>query len=473
MNELLLWGIPVVCLLATFLGIALWTKNPAMAMGIAIPLVFLFPAWAKCSTGIEPIDIKSTATIGMLCLYSFLPGATYPWRLVLADYFMLGLLAVHLISDTYHDGLSLAIPAIAYVEWLVPYLAGRLCFQRIEDVEKIWPVVVYIGGYLAVLSITESVLLLNLLEWLWGERPLERFPRNVLRWGWRRSYVICLHPLYMGVLSIWLWSWMLFGGLRSLRGRASVAWLFLVPLGLVGVLASGSRGPILAIPLVILGAVFCQLPRWRTTLAIGMVCACLLVIWFREPVQATLDVWSGERRDWNSSRQIFIDDKFQEYSSLRTRSLLWTIYRKPFWNSGLLGYGTTNCGTFPVNVPLSAQELNVRRELWMIDNTYLLVALRFGFLGLFSFLGLLLSSLWQWIRIADSPGTKSIDLASTAFGGSISTIFLIGSVWMPYDFGFFLLWMIGASSGLQLQAKSRGSSKRDSTTEFRRKQVLG
>jgi hypothetical protein len=99
MNELLLWGIPVVCLLATFLGIALWTKNPAMAMGNAIPLVFLFPAWAKCSTGIEPIDIKSTATIGMLCLYSFLPGATYPWRLVLADYFMLGLLAVHLISD--------------------------------------------------------------------------------------------------------------------------------------------------------------------------------------------------------------------------------------------------------------------------------------------------------------------------------------------------------------------------------------
>ncbi|MFK7738447.1 MAG: hypothetical protein AB8B50_20650, partial [Pirellulaceae bacterium] len=104
-----------------------------------------------------------------------------------------------------------------------------------------------------------------------------------------------------------------------------------------------------------------------------------------------------------------------------------------------------------------------------IDNTYILLTLRFGYLGAGFFALAILLSLWQFFFIANRYRGRSIGslagcLGATLFAASV----VLATVWMPPDIGFPFVWTLGASSGLMgSHLKGRLNLKRESTRRER------
>lgn len=442
------WSITVSLLLVLYVVLALVVR-PQVALGIVVPLSWLIPAWTKIDFGIEMLDVKTAVTVVALVLYSFMPKATFPWRFVPADYAVLGIVAVHLLSDYWNSGPQIWSLAFAYVEWAVPYLAGRLAFQRREDIQWIWPSVAGVAIVLGGVAIFEALSGFNPYEIVFGERPFEGVPRNAMRWGFRRAYGICLHPLYNGVLLCWLSGWLLYPAWRSLNRLSHNLWLLVAGIGLCAPIATGSRGPFLAVSIVFLASAFCYFAKWRLrmtilTLALGFGSAI-----FQEPIFNAFDHWSGETTQGRQLKKIELNDEVERFSSARARLTLFKIFWTPLTRAGLLGYGTESVSTFPPNVPTGSDEVEAMRDIWSVDNTYILLTLRFGYLGLLSFLLLGGTSLFQLVRVKDfDPNSSVAVFVASLFGSICALLVLIFTVWMPAEFGFPLIWSLGVSSGL-------------------------
>ena len=425
--------------------------RPSVALGIVMPLSWLFPAWTTLDVGIELLNIKAAVGIAMLVSYSFLPKATFPWRFVPADFALLGLVLVSLVSDFWHEGMQWTIPAVSYVEWILPYLAGRLAIQKREDLNWIWPVLAIVGLLLGIAAFLEAWLRMNPYEWIFGLRPLEGANREVVRWNIRRAYGPCFHPLYFGVLLCWLFAWSVHAGWRALLRRSNPIWLIPPFLGLIAPLATGSRGPFIGTLLVLACLVFCALRTWRWPLTMAAGFLLVVFMFYQNQIFVLLDDWSGEFQRGRQASTVTFDEQAEKVSSARSRLTLFRIYWSPLTRAGLLGYGTGAVTGFPVNVPIGSEEAEAAKQIWALDNTYILITLRFGYLGLFFFLSLLGWSLWQLLKVHDlDPRRSTAAFSAALFGATAAVAWLIFGVWTPSDFGFPWLWGIGLSSGLYL-----------------------
>lgn len=446
----MLWLSCVIALVLVYLMIAFFFR-PAVAVGTVVPIAWLIPAWTSIEFAGELLNVKATVAICVLCLYPFLPKATFPIRLVPCDLAMLCLLVVHLVSDSINSGFQWMTPAFAYVEWVVPYLAGRLALQQRDDFIWIWPVLAVVALTLTCAAIFESWFGTNPYELFFGLRPLEGTPRDVLRWGYRRAYATCFHPLYLGVLLCWLYAWLLYPAWRGLTGRASNVWLLLPLLGIFGPLASGSRGPVLAIFVVLLGTAFCYIQKARLGIAILAVALSIAFAFIHNPLLNALDHWSGETQHGRQLKEIELNENVEKFSSARARITLFRIFWTPLSRAGFFGYGSGAVSTFPPNVPTGTDEIHAMRDIWSVDNTYILVTLRFGYLGLICFLSVAVASLLQLVFVSDYQQECSQSFFTAClFGSTFATLVLIFTVWLPADFGFLLIWGFGASSGLYL-----------------------
>jgi len=424
-------------------------KRPQIAMGVVVPLVWLVPVWVQVSIGIEALNVRTAVSIGALILYCFLPKATFPWRLIPCDWAVIGLLTVHLASDWWHTGFELSTFAIAYVEWLLPYLCGRLAFQHRDDLDWAWSTVCIVGLVLAFAAFFEAWFRVNPFEVVCGLRPEDRFVRDALRWGIRRAYGPYMHPLYFGVVLCWFTGWWIFAAWRFFTDRSPSIWLLGAVVGLVAPLATGSRGPVLGVVVVTLGFIFCFRKQLRLSASILILLFGFLAIGFQDSLLAHLDEWSGEGKHERNKAKVVFDNETLSISSARSRLLLFEIYWKALMQAGFLGFGTDAVSTFPVNVPLGRDEAEAIQKIWMVDNFYLLNTLRFGYLGLSAFILVAGSSLWQLLRVRDSQSSSSIAcFSSAAFGSVIGVLILLWTVWMPGEIGFPLFWSFGLSSGL-------------------------
>ncbi len=87
--------------------------------------------------------------------------------------------------------------------------------------------------------------------------------------------------------------------------------------------------------------------------------------------------------------------------------LLFVAYGPALQRTGLIGYGTEKCGTFPrmFRVPIKFVELIA------VDNAFLLLTLRFGYLGCFFFAAMSGTALWSFLKCCMATETRRSHVA--------------------------------------------------------------
>ncbi len=451
-----MWTSCVSILLLLFVVLSL-KFSPQSAIGWVVVLSWLIPAWimlplfegAKGSIVGTGIDVKTAVSTICLLVYCVMPGRTFPIRLVNCDYAMLVLVACHFASDTHNDGFSWIVLGRMYVEWYLPYVVGRVALQSRQDASRLWIALASVGLLMAVASVVEGFTDINVFESLFGIRPEEGASRDAARWGIQRAYGPAMHPIYFGVMQLMLMGWAGVATVRAFKKRACALWVFaLIPMS-VGIAATGSRGAVLGVIAGFAGGAFCFIPRAR--LAVGLTVGFLAIsaVTLQEPIIRQFEKWSGENR-----KEIIINGEVTLQSSVRSRFNLLTVNRIALKRSGLLGFGTQAVTGFPINVPVGPMEAQALKDVKFIDNTYILLTLRFGYLGAGAFILAALISLWQSYYVGNQYPGESPQWHCYCVGSSLfAALLVLGTVWMPYEVGFIVVWTFGTSSGLMLAHK--------------------
>jgi type IV secretory pathway TrbD component len=190
-------------------------------------------------------------------------------------------------------------------------------------------------------------------------------------------------------------------------------------------------------------------PRLRKVLAIFITLLLLGGILGWQTILDGLHRWSGElQKPHRQQPTVVIDGERVVYSGTLTRVYLFDVYGVAMRRAGWLGFGTERTSTFPVNVPVGQQHTETLKRLPWIDNQYILLVLRFGYLGVAVFITFCLSGVFAMLMVCRRCGGRGM----VFFGGLAATIvammLLLLTVWMPHDFGFWFLWTLGVSSGL-------------------------
>lgn len=451
------WGatVAVLCLLwcvvARFCG-------PQRAMGCQVIVACLVPTWAQLDLADSLwLDCRMAATVFGLVAYCFHPKATFPWRLGWLDASMISLLVIHIVSDIDNTGWTWAIPFRVYGEWCVAYLAGRLALQNLEDFRYLTPWAISVAIFLALGSIFEAVSSDHPWEALYGERKYDGIDRGATRWlGMTRAWGCCAHPIYFGFLQVLFLPWLLRAWHRTLVQPSNSGWFMAcVPLlGVAGVFCTGSRAALGAYLLVMLLGLLAYVPTMRIVFLLVALVAAPLAYMERGRVIDTI-TRMGERV--NENRKIEIDGRQQQMTYTATRWMLVKVYWKALVDASWLGYGTDAISGFPVKVPVGAVDPETLKEVPYIDNQFVLMTLRFGWMGVTAFtVALLLAAVAWFQRSTTIEGSHAA--VSFYVGGTILAVAAgLLTVWMPHDIGFPLLWWMGAGSSTPSKRKPEGS----------------
>ena len=247
-------------LVAAVLSVAIFALaarrcGPRFALGAIALGALLVPIWLEIQVGDMAIDLRTLVTlVGGVC-YCAHPQATASFKLVVSDYAMIVLVAMHIVSDTVNDGFSLATPLRTAGEWALPYIIGRWAIQSAEDIKRLAPVAAACGLLLAGWGVFEAVFRVNPAHWLVSERPADMFPRVAMRWGLKRAEGPMRHPIYLGMVLAMLAPWSL-SAARHLTRRWD--WRRAVlPALLAGIIATGSRTPLVVAVAIAWSASFC------------------------------------------------------------------------------------------------------------------------------------------------------------------------------------------------------------------------
>jgi hypothetical protein len=304
---------------------------------------------------------------------------------------------------------------------------------------------------------------INPFELVYDPRPKEYMPLDASRWGIKRAYGPTKHAIFQGILLLLLWPWTLYAAVLPWR-RGSAIWPRLASaFALLGILATGSRAPILGAVIAVCMAVFLLWPRMRFPLAAVGACVLLLICLNFTAFLESMEIWSGERS--RARNELYgSGGKVVGVSGTTSRVYLFNVYGEALRRAGLLGFGTADVTGFPVNVPVGPQNVNLLKSVRFVDDVYVLMTLRFGYLGLVAFVGMIVATLVDWSRHSQTYGAMSIFAASVA-GALLGTALAMITVWMPHDFGFMILWLAGAGAGLRA-GRTDLSEAADSLTEF-------
>ncbi len=454
-SQFFLWLATFVTLVGSFVFLS-FRASPQLAIGIVTSLTMVVPAWLVIPLFDTPngtlygsgLDLKLAVMASCLLLYCFMPGRAFPIRMVPSDFAMIALVVVHLASDVSNSGFTGMIFARIYAEWFAPYVAGRLALEKYSFTDSLWKTLALTSAVIGFFSVIESITRFNVFEFIAGERPIEGFSRDVSRWGLRRAYGPAMHPIYFGGLQLLLLAWPAYGVVQALRGRAFFGWIFLPVVSVLGIFATGSRAPILCVPVFLLFVAFVLFRRSRLPLFITFAVLSLLATVNGSWIIEKLEDWSGESRDAQYSR-VKIDGKKVVVSGTRSRLLLLDVYRIAITRSGFLGYGTVATTGFPIDVPVNGQDPDTLKKVKYIDNAYLLVLFRFGYAGVTCFVLACFACVLQFFSIGRISPKRSIHYLCAMLGASLlACCCLISTVWLPSDISYPMLWTMGISSGV-------------------------
>lgn len=459
-------------------GVFAWQarrEGSRRALGVVVILSLLVPAWSFFGANLrhsglqfvgQPIDMRIATSFVGIAVCCLRPRNLLLTRWVATDAAIVGLVIVHVLSDWKNEGLSATVVVRPMGEWVLPYLAGRLTLTSVEDVRKLLPFAVTVCVAFAGFAAIESLSRVNLYEMAYGACPVYGEGKDLIRLGLKRAYGPVLHPICFGVLQLLLFPWTCYAFQRGWRGVASGWWQVTPAISAAGICFSVSRAPILGIPILLYTATLILQPRWRPALLATGLIAALVALTQWQMVIGAIHAWTGDQPRkqgatvtvGNEKVRVKKDAKMRiggddvVVTSALHRVYVFEVYGLAMREAGLLGYGTERVTGKPMRVPVSPEHLSALRRIW-VENGYVMFVLRFGYLGVCCFFLLCLSAVINFARLGWQAQRPGVAFYAAMTGAIVATMCVLMTVWMPYDFGFVLLWTAGAGAGLWANAR--------------------
>ncbi len=436
------WLLCVVCVLLVWVYLLI-SRGPAKALGVAIVLSLVCPTWIEADFAGMPFNVRTTIACVTMLVYAFHPKGKIVTPLTWLDFPIAILYVLQITSDSYNSGFSPYFSPLAYGEWALPYVAGRYAVRNYEDLRFLAPWVLGILAFLGIAAIFEAVSGVNPFEVVFGNRPEELAPRDAERFGLKRAFGPLTHPIYFGMFQVVLMPWLFClwqkGESFQIRLLATMGAL----LALAGTVCTISRTPVMTCILSagLLTVIRYRFLRWPFALSCAVAVGGFLM--YPDKVIDTISDWTGRSE---RSRLIEVDGKAVVTSSTRTRLVLFKTYSNAMIKGGLTGYGSKAVSTFPPQIPYM-QGKSAISEIKAVDNAYILLTLRFGWLGGASLLLLFMTSFITAAMIY-SGRSDSLFVAAVASVLVCIATFSLLLVWFSSDFSLPILWTFGVLSGL-------------------------
>lgn len=444
-----MWWILFGVILLVSLAVLVY-RGPVAALGTGCLISLLFPSWMTIDFLSGSLDLRIATSLILLIVNVIHPQRRINWKFNLADWSVFVLYFVQIASDLWQDGFQTFSFVRAFCEWSVPYIAGRLAIQNPEDWKWLTRVAMIVVAVFGISLTVEAVTRVNISSTLFGVRPADRSPYEQIRVGVKRAEGPTIHPIWAGMVQVLLLPWVIYGCYQSFHHNGPVWWVFVPFLSFLGILSSVSRGPILAMAAVYYFTImFRSVGARKVLIPLGLLCVVGAYI-AKDAIQSTLN--DSGSRDWGANREkkVQLDGNVRTLTNVSIRWLTIQAYEPAIKQAGLLGFGTERTSTFPVNVPLGIDARTAVKEFWTIDCEYLLLLLRFGWLGVIAFIligvfsirNILLQS--QFVPFADK-------LFPFAVAATLIAVLLTMIVeWMPHDYGYLYIWLCGAANGPRL-----------------------
>jgi hypothetical protein len=417
-------------------------RGPKAALGAAVAISFPFPVWVEQDIAGIPFTVRTAICCLAMLGYAFHPRGKIISPLTLLDLCIALICLNHILVDTYVSGFSVATPLLAYGEWALPYVAGRYAVKTQEDLKFIAPWVVCGLVLISICVMVESLTDINVFEVLFGKRPVVLGHPMGRRFGIRRAFGPTTHSLFLGMLLVVMMPWLLclWKSAKSNAQRLLLSGASL--LSAVGCLCSIARTPVITLGLTLAVLTVIRRPMLRLPFVMSVVSGIVAFVLFPNQITDSVSRWTG---GGDKIRIIEVDGKAVEVSSSRSRLVVFSIYSEAL-SKGVTGYGSQALKTFPPQIPYIQGKKN-NTDVKPIDNGYILMTLRFGWIGGFLFFVMFLTAILSAVLLY-RENSDSLFLASLGSLYAVIAFFSMLLVWMSYDFGLPILWTFGCLSGL-------------------------
>lgn len=431
-----------------------WTlvkHRPNLAVGACAALALLCPTWVTIGSVPYVFDLRMALACLMMIAYCFHPQGTLRYPQHWLDAVVLGLIVVHIFADLSKGGSLAAVPLRAVGEWSIPFLAGRCSVLFKGSVAWLAP---WFSGAAVILglgAIIESYFGLNLWEWLFF--PMDdlvqrsREPRYDLIY---RAVGPTRHPIFLAIVFLLLVPWPIaLMEQKESRVKRALGWVALAMI-VLGMMATVSRGPLVGLAIAGVAAACLRWPRTRPFVLIGGVA-----------IMAGAFFFSGELIQWmektdtrgaGHGKLVELNNEGVVYTDTRNRLFVWKIYGPLVVRAGLFGYGTQAVSSFPPNIPGLPPSARAAETLGIVDNSYLLFGLRFGWIGLALLIALLGGAIVTAISHRRVAGIVFYPYGA-AFLTALASVLIgvapeIATVFFSYEFAYWILFHCGVVTGL-------------------------
>jgi len=424
--------------------------RPAIAIGNGMALAVISATWiGPVITGVS-MDVRVTMAVVLLAVFCIHPSGRFHFTWNWLDAIVIALMLTGVISDWRASGITVEAPVRVYGEFVLPFFAGRFMAMRpgvIGDVAR-W----FVGASIIVSvgSISEAFTGWNAWEWFFA--PVDDLvSRNRgLRYDLLyRAAGPTRHPIFLGILLMLLVPWSLYMFFRLERPAEKLLGAFGLAGAALGVFSTLSRGPGLGLAIALIAASMIAFPKSVKWIATSCGLTVLVTVLFWNQAISLIESTESIRV---RSRVISVKDEQTVYSGTRNRLWVWEIYAPLVVKGGPLGFGTEAVSSFPPNIPGLPASAKARETLGIVDNSYLLTGLRFGWIGLTLFVLLIGGSIVTAIRLRRSAG-MILYPDGPAFLTAMASIlvgvaFVMLTVFSSFDFMFWVYFHCGVVAGL-------------------------
>lgn len=417
-------------------------RGPRYAAVSTLVATLLIPIWLIVEVGAVILDLRmafALAGIGYVLWkqkkVSYFPLAT--------DFIVVTIIGVQIASELLSSEPTMTMFVDTAMQWLVPYVLGRVAWRSFQDGKQILPAVVTTCAILSAWSVLESITRINIVNALLGHAGSLQGQTD-LRWGMKRAEGPLSHPIFFGLQMVLLFPITLEAYRQAKLGIAPNWWKWMPWVTAAGAFSSMSRGPQMGIGIVLITTVVIMLPKWRVAILAPVVIGIGAIVAMPNFFLETLSSWAGEK----STMTIQIDGQYVEYSGTMHRILQMQVYSKALQHADWFGYGSVGLRSGSTTIP--HVEDHLRQMFSSIDNHYLQFALQNGWVGIGAFLALCFFSIHQAASAAHDPRNPMPYLSAATAGAIVALTLILSTVWLPSDVRFVLLAVIGMAAGMRM-----------------------